>query len=431
MADKEADGAGPGGADMGGADQGGADQGGAVRTVPWFGSVQRFKRRYERLHPAVQMIGLQLWLPFFFAVLFIGCYIAAFHSPTPRGVPVGVVGPPSAASELGAALEAAVPGGFSVRPVDPGSEAAAMNEVRRGDLAALYAPGPGRRAVLTYAAANGQELALIVTQSVAGLAAATGTTVTTSNIAPLPASDAGGTVPLYAALVATIAGYMTGMFTGMMGGPLRRRTRWAILGGTSFVLSLVMTVLIEFGVDALRGHFLALWATLLCTGVAVGLVVDGLGYYFGRFVTGAALVLFVFLNIPSSGGAIPADLVPQPFHWLNHVVIGNGVIAILRDVYYGAGPGLSFGAWRLACYAAAGLLLAWAGPRYAGWRQHRRALLGLPAGGMLGHAQYQLMTAAGARAEADHAPSEAEESTGSVAEAEAVIEETAQFRRLK
>jgi len=47
--------------------------------------------------------------------------------------------------------------------------------------------------------------------------------------------------------------------------------------------------------------------------------------------------------------------VPVPFRWLNQVVVGDGVIAIVRDVYYGAGPGLGTGVWRLAAYAAAGL----------------------------------------------------------------------------
>jgi hypothetical protein len=406
-----------------------AAPGGAVRTVPWFRAVQRFKRGYERLHPSAQMIGLQLWLPLVFAVLFVACYIGAFHSPAPRGVPVGVVGPAAAAREFGAVLGKAIPGGFNVRPVDPGGEQAALNEVRRGDLAALYAPQSKGRAVLTYAAANGKQLQLTVTQTFQGLAAASGVILTTRDVAPLPAADIAGTVPLYVSLVGTIAGYMVGMFTGMMGGPLKRRTRWGILAGASLVLSLLVAVLAEFAVGALSGHFWALWATVLCTSVAVGLVVDGLGYYLNRFVTGAALVLFVFLNIPSSGGAIPVDLVPEPFHWLSHVVIGDGVIAILRDVFYGAGPGLPYGIWRLAAYAAAGLLLALAGPHYAAWRYRRRSQLGLPVGGMMGHAQYQLMSAAAARAAADHAPSEQEESSGSAAEAEAVIEEAGEFRR--
>lgn len=387
-----------------------------VRTVPWFGAVQRFKRGYERLHPSSQMIGLQLWLPLFFVVLFVACYIDAFHSPAPHGVPVGFAGPAPAAGQLDEVLGKAVPGGFEVRPVAAGGERAALGEVRGGDLAAVYIPRSAESAVLVYASANGAEIKLTVTQVFQALAAASRVSLTTRDLAPLPASDAAGTAALYVSLAATIAGYMVGMFTGMMGAPLRRRTRWAFVAGCAVVFALLISVLTDFAVGALTGHFWALWATLLCTSLAVGLAVDGLGYYFARFVTGAALVLFVFLNIPSSGGAIPADFVPEPFRWLNQVVVGDGVIAIVRHVYYGAGPGLATGVWRLSAYAAAGLVLALAGPYYAAWRHRRRAELGLPAGGMMGHAQHQLTMAAAANSAAE------EESTGTAVEAEAVIE---------
>lgn len=392
-----------------------------IRTVPWFRPFQAYKRQYERLHPSVQMIGLQLWLPFVFVVLFVLCYVYAFHSPAPRDVPVGVVGQ-SSAVQVTTALEAAAPGGFDVTTVAGGPSAA--EAVRSADIAAVYDPTTSGGPTLLVASANGASHVQTIERIFQATAAASGTTLQIKDVAPLPPSDSAGTVALYASLVATIGGYMIGMFVAMMGGPLRRRTRFAILLGSYLPLSLLATVLIGPVTGALQGHFLQLWLIQFSVMAAVGLVVNGLGYYFNRFVTGVALVLFVFLNVPASGGAMAADLLPQPFHWLQHVVIGGGTVPMIRDLYYNAGPGAAFGWWRVAIYAAIGLLLVVPGPAYARWRHHRRALLGLPAGGMMAHAQHQLMTMAQAAAAQSHAPSIDDHTSGTAVEAEAVLDQS-------
>ena len=395
------------------------DQTTTVRTVPWFGAMQAFKRRYERLHPSVQMIGLQLWLPVCFVILFVLCYVNAFHSPTPHDMPVGVVGT-QAASQVDAGLEKALPGGFSVtRLASVDSDA-----IRTGRLVAVYDPSTaGGPTLVIGSAAAGSANVSAVENTFRPLAAASGAPLQVKDIAPLPASDSSGTVALYVSLVATIGGYMVGMFCGMMGGPLKRRTRFGILAGSAVVMSIVAATLTGPIVGALHGHFLELWAIMFATMLAVGLVVNGLGYFLGRFVTGAALLVFVFLNIPASGGAMPVDMVGEPFRWLNHVVVGGGIIPLIRSVFYDAGPGAHVGIWRLAVYAVAGLALAWVGPAYARWRYHRRALLGLPAGGMMAHAQRQLMLAAQQAAAQSGRPAD-EDASGTAVEAEALVEET-------
>lgn len=398
-----------------------APPGKPVRTVPWFGAMQAYKRRYERLHPSVQMIGLQLWLPLLFVALFALCYVNAFHSPAPHDVQVGVVGQ-QAATQVNEAFDKAVPGGFEVSAVAPG---AAAGDVRSAALVAVYDPTTAGGPTLTIASANGTSNTQVIEKVFQATAAATHTTLQVKDVAPLPASDSAGTTALYVSLVATIGGYMVGMFTAMMGGQLKRRVRFGILAVSFIPLSLLAAILIDPVVGALHGHFFELWMVLLATMAAVGLTVNGLGYYFNRFVTGVALVLFVFLNIPASGGAIAADLVPEPFHWLNHVVIGGGTVPLLRDIFYQAGPGAQVGLWRLAIYAAVGLLLTIPGPAYARWRHHRRALLGLPAGGMMAHAQHQLMTMAQAASKPAHeAEVSSDDASGTATEAEAVIDDS-------
>lgn len=389
-----------------------------VRTVPWFDAMQAFKRRYERLHPSVQMIGLQLWLPVCFVIAFVICYVGSFHSPTPHDVPVGVVGA-DAAQQVEAGLAKALPGGFAITPLTSVDAAA----VRTGELVAVFDPAGADGPTLTVGpAASGSASAQTVEATFRGLTEANGAILKIDNIAPLPPSDSAGTVALYVSLVGTIGGYMVGMFCGMMGAPLKRRTRIEILAGAGLVMSVIAAILIGPVVGALDGHFLKLWGILFATMLSVGLVVNGLGYFLNRFVTGAALLLFVFLNIPASGGAIPVDLVPEPFRWLNHIVLGGGIVPLIKATFYGTGPGAHVGLWRLLVYAVIGLALAAVGPYYAQWRHHRRALLGLPAGGMMAHAQQQLMAAQRAAALQQQAP-EPEEASGTAVEAEAVLEE--------
>jgi hypothetical protein len=48
----------------------------------------------------------------------------------------------------------------------------------------------------------------------------------------------------------------------------------------------------------------------------------------------------VFLNFPSSGGAIPAQLLPGFWRFLNHVWIGAPAVNAIRSILYLGGRGV-------------------------------------------------------------------------------------------
>ena len=98
----------------------------------------RYRRWYSTLHPSLQLIGLQLWLPLFFIVGFCLCYIAAFHAPHPHDVPVAVVGSSSAAADLQTGLDDARTGVIDVRAY--GSADEAEEAVLAGRVAVAYDP---------------------------------------------------------------------------------------------------------------------------------------------------------------------------------------------------------------------------------------------------------------------------------------------------
>ena len=347
-----------------------------------------YKRRFARMHPARQMVGLMLWLPVSVVILFSLCYIGALHAPAPHDVPIGVVGASTHDQQLASDLQASSKGALRVSTL-PAANAAA---VRSGKLAAAFVPGsPGHPATVIIASANGYQLAQYAQQALAPLAATERTTVRVDDVAPLPAGhDNLGTVSFFITLVATLGGYLLGVFCGQQGAPLPRRDRWSVVAAMGALLSLLVTVISGPILGAFTGHFFEVWAITYATVLVAGLVTDALGYYFGRFLIVPALVLFVFINVPSGGGTYPVTFVPGIFRWFNHIVLSSYNVPFMRHVLYGAGPHVARGIYGLVAYGATGIILALAGPYFVMWRQHRRTKLGLSPRGMMGDASLQL-----------------------------------------
>ena len=326
----------------------------------------RYRRWYSTLHPSLQLIGLQLWLPLFFIVGFCLCYIAAFHAPHPHDVPVAVVGSSSTADELQASLDEARPGVIDVRAY--GSADDAEQAVLAGHVAVAYDPAD---TTIYTASAHQYQVAALIPTTITPVLAAEGVTPTVTDLAPLPANDEYGTVSMYLMLSWCIGGYMVAMFIGLMGAPLRHRTRMTVIGVGGGVISLVTNVLAGPVIGAVDGHLVPLFFIAWAWIIAIGLAVNGISYFVGRFVALPAMIVFVFLSMPSSGAAYPAWFMPQPFAWLNAVVVGSGITEMLKRVLYGVGPGYGRGVTMMLCYAALGIVLMLVGKRW--WESRRIA----------------------------------------------------------
>lgn len=335
----------------------------------------RYRAWYERLPVGVQMIGMQVWLPVVFTVAFVFCYVAAFHAPAYHGIPVAVVGPAGSVRALAAGLAASSKGMITTVVVP--SVAAAREAVRAGTYTAAFVPGQGSGQLIV-ASANSFQLSNAAQQFFGPVAAASHLKLAVTDLAPLPPWDSFGTSLFYLALVPTIGGYMVSMFVGMMGAGLKHWQRFSIIAAASLLLPLVSALLARYVIGAIHGHFLMVWLIGAATSFAVGCLVNGLAYFAGRFVTGLALIIFVFLNIPSSGGAYAPQLVPQPFRWLHTYVAGTGSVNLLRHAVYGVAPAPWHGWLLLGCYAVVGVVLALVGKPFYTRRMRRRFQAGKP-----------------------------------------------------
>ncbi|MDN3478608.1 ABC transporter permease [Curtobacterium sp. MCLR17_032] len=331
-------------------------------TPPPKQHIGRYRRWYATLHPSLQLIGLQLWMPLFFIVGFCLCYVFAFHAPHPHDVPIGIVG---SDQTLVGAVQKALPGEYLFSSYD--SLASAKRDVLAGTIAVAYDPSANE---LFKASAHQFQVANLVPATLSAVLTGAGLTAPrVTELAPLPAYDEYGTVGMYVMLAWCIGGYMVAMFIGIMGGPLRHRTRMAVIVTGGLVISLITNTLAGPVVGAIHGHFVPL--VLIAWGwiVAIGLAVNGLSYFVGRFIAAPAMICFVFLSMPSSGGAYPKWFMPEPFAWLNNVVVGSSMVDMIKHQLYGVGPGPERGLITMGCYAAAGLVLMFLGKK---WWERRR-----------------------------------------------------------
>ncbi|WP_157887600.1 ABC transporter permease [Frondihabitans sp. PAMC 28766] len=225
-------------------------------AAPRAGAYSRFRDTYEKLPPGVQLIGLQLWLPFFFVIAFCFCYVLAFHAPAPKDVPVAVIGSSSQTTRVADGLATQTKGEFAVSTVPTLAQARA--DVKSGDLAAAYLPG-AKTSTLVIASGAQYQLATISKSVFTAAATASGSTLAVDDVAPLPASDSFGTTLFYVTLVFMIGGYMTGMFVGLMGGPLRHRVRLGIIAGVAVIIPLIVTILTHVVLGAVLANFFELW----------------------------------------------------------------------------------------------------------------------------------------------------------------------------
>ncbi|MCQ9367860.1 ABC transporter permease [Brevibacterium sp. 50QC2O2] len=333
-----------------------------------------FRRAFAKLHPSLQLVLLQFWMPAFMAIMFVLCYVGGFQHLSPHDVPVAVVGDSvsdsrSTAAQFQEITDKAMPGGwdFSVAK----SEAAAREDVRTGEVAAAY---DAQKNTLIMASAHQAQLTTLMPKYLDTLLFSKAP-ATIEDIAPLPAGDMGMT-PMYLMLTWCITGYLAAMFIGLMGAPLRRMTRFAIIVGGSVFLTGISCILVDPVLGAITGHFWALWGLGACWAIAIGTAVNGLSYFFGRFIAAPAMILFIFLSIPASGAAMPQWFIGQPFNWLNHVVVGSGITEMLKRLVYDVGPGYNRGWIMLACYLVIGVLLTIVGKPYWEARRVRHMLRG-------------------------------------------------------
>lgn len=301
----------------------------------------------------VKTLADGLWFPMLFLVGFLLCYLLPFHDPAPHDLSVAVSDPATAAA-VASALDAGAPGAFDITSAD--DDDAVRSQVLDRSVIAGFSVAGGEATLYT-AGADGIFLEQAVSTTFSSIADAQQLSLTTVDLVPSAPGDTSGTGLFYLALIWNLIPYITVMMLLRAAlGKLGRLVALAATGAVVTVVSYLFGLALEVVPSEPR---VMLYAYL--TFLAVGLVTSGLAPFVGQFLPGVAITLFVLLSIPSSGGAIPWQLVPGFFRFLHPVLPLGNTIDAARGVAYFDDQGLLRPTMVLLAWIAAGVLLTVAG----------------------------------------------------------------------
>ncbi|QKT07187.1 ABC transporter permease [Gordonia sp. X0973] len=305
------------------------------------------------------------------AAIAIPLILLMFIGPASRGaphdLPIGVVGPPAAADQVGQALAQRQPGAFEVRSY--ASQAELENAARHREVYGGFVLGPAPTTVI--ASGAGPAPAQLLTQIGTQIAARPGAPGTTAaaprvvDVAPLAADDARGAG--FGSMVMPV--FMAGAILGVAIPQLTRRARAtaALLPiGAAAVAATCVGAAMAVGV--LPGGFWSQWLALGAGILAIASVTAGLVTLIGVGGMGIAAALFLLVGMPLAGIGAPPEFLPGIWgavgQWLP---LGATGTALRGAAYFadgdvvGAGTGRAFTAlviWIVVGYVLLGLAVA-------------------------------------------------------------------------
>ena len=294
---------------------------------------------------------------------FILSYVGAFHTPTPRNIPLAVVSDSAQVSDRTAAgLNAITKSPLAAVAVT--GRATAEQQIRRGQIsAALIINTHGTADTLLTASGSGVSVVSAVTAVIEQVEASQQRTVTATDIVPLQAGDGRGLTGFYLVIGWLVGGYLVAALLGVSSGarrvtPGRTYFRLVALVPYAALSGLGGVLIVDQLLGALTGHFWMLWwlgALLVASAATVTMAFQ---VVFGVLGIGLAVLVFVVLGNPSAGGAYQTSLLPPVWRWLsNGLPNGAGTDAVRRTVYLGS-SGITGHLVLIGAYVLAGALIA-------------------------------------------------------------------------
>lgn len=279
------------------------------------------------------------------SLLFIASYAGALHQPRPHEVPVAVT------PQVPAQIVRQLSDSDATRVVRVADRPAALRAIDERDAyGAIVATSRG--VDLVTAPAAGPAVATALEQSLAPQLERAGVKVRQVEVHKLPAADGRGLVGFYTAVGWVVAGYLGATFLGIIFGtqPGRQHTMWR-LGGIG-----VLGLIVGFAGAAIAaaigdfGAVFAIGAIGALTIASVGAVTVALQSALGIAGTGIAILIFVVLGNPSSGGPFPGPLLPGLWRVVGELIPTGAATTAIRNLAYFpdasiAGPVIVLLAW--------------------------------------------------------------------------------------
>ncbi|MBF6124490.1 membrane protein [Nocardia brasiliensis] len=244
------------------------------------------------------------------AGLFAGSYTYALANPTPRYIPIAVVGSQQDAPmrEFLAELQRAVDD--SLDPHSYATVAAARWDVEEQQVFGVVTTRPGGLA-LEVSGASGQSVAQLLSEAAAGAGAAARVPVDVTDIVPLQRGDPRGLAIFYISLAAVIIGFIGATQFSVHAAALTPAERIGFTAAYSLVGGFAIAAIVDWVLGAVRLPFLASCGILSLTMFTSGMVFTMFNTLVGRWAILPTWGLMVLLGNPSSGGAVSWPLLPS------------------------------------------------------------------------------------------------------------------------
>jgi hypothetical protein len=264
------------------------------------------------------------------ASLFAVSYSLALGRPVPHHVPTAVVGSLNARPALVHALQTATGDGLELRPDRSLSRAEHMIAAQRIYGALVL----DRRPRLLIASAAGTSVARLLQQAAAKVPPGAGGPLPVVDLHPLPRSDPEGLVSFYATLAATILGFVT-MFQLRMNAPGLSLQAWLVcIVILAAVGGLVLALIVDPILRALRGPLYELWAALGEQIAVAALFNSAMLALIGRWAIVPTWGLFVAIGNSSSGGAVAPPLLPAFYRFVGRFLPNGATVETIRNAVY-------------------------------------------------------------------------------------------------
>jgi hypothetical protein len=275
---------------------------------------------------AVVVMAIAVTMVSIFAV----SYTLALGRPKPRDIPAAVVGHPRRPGVISALQDATDNG---LRLTLYGSLARAEHAIAEQRIYAALAL-TGSRPRLFVASAAGTSVARVLEQAAQAVPARAGGPLQIVDLHPLPPADPQGLASFYATLAATILGFVTIFQLRANAGSLSLRAWLVCIVVLALVGGLVLALITDPLLKALRGPFPELWAALAAEVAAAALFNSAMLTLIGRWAIIPTWGLFIAIGNAASGGAVAPPLLPAFYRFVGRFLPNGASVETIRNAVY-------------------------------------------------------------------------------------------------
>ena len=311
-----------------------------------------------------------LAFPLLMVVLMISAMLGAMHSPTPRDMPVAVVGATVEQAQQSAdGLNTSMPGMFDFRVTDNAAQAR-QDVADRDVVGAFVLPSQAspEATVITNSAA-GTGASQVVDRVFTQVAQAQKMPVSTDDVAPLPESDSAGVVSMYVAMGWIMAGFMI-VVVGANAAPASRPLPKLvpIVAVYAVAMSAFIWLIAAPFTGSLEGHFWQLLGTGAVAIFSVAMFATVFERLIGLFAIIPVVGILMFLGVPASGGALSVYMEPEFFLGLHPVLPMSAGVEAVRSILYFGSDTLGVSLLTFLAWGAASLIVVVIIDRFKGVR---------------------------------------------------------------